>query len=342
MTLTAFWLILISSGLHVAWNTLAKKNHLSFPFYAILCTVAMLMWIHTLWWAPVKLSSLPAEFWCCILLSLISDAVIYCTGLICAYKTLEMSLAYPVMRSLPLLFIALVTSIFHCGKSLGAGEICGMATVVAGCIIMPLSTTGKVTLASYFNRGTVFILMVACGTTGYTFFDSEAMKIITREFPETSKTVVAMTFYATRGGLLSAVLWAISLSTAANREIIKKLIRKKDFTPLYAGVVASGAYICVLLAMNFVDNVSFVVAFRQIGLVIGVLAGVIFLKEKAAPAKRCGRNDKIQRQGMRSCSSWQGAQCSRCMTGRIDCSSQTSSRICTGRYSRFFHALVVI
>lgn len=288
MTFTAFWLILLSSGLHVTWNTLAKKNRLSFPFYAILCTVAMLMWLHSLWWSPVELSALPAKFWYCVLLSVISDAVIYCTGLICAYRSLEMSLAYPVMRSLPLLFIALITSAFNCGKTLGAGEICGMVTVVAGCIIMPLGSTGRVTLASYFNRGTVFIFMVACGTTGYTFFDSEGMRIIVSEFPEASRSVVAMNYYAARGGILSAVLWLMSISTAANRQIIRDFIRQKNFTPLCAGVVASGAYICVLLAMNFVDNVSFVVAFRQIGLVLGVLAGVFFLKEKAAPAKFAG------------------------------------------------------
>ena len=44
----------------------------------------------------------------------------------------------------------------------------------------------------------------------------------------------------------------------------------------------------VLIAMNFVTNVSYVQAFRQIGLLIGMLEGIFILKEKCTVPKIVG------------------------------------------------------
>ncbi|MBO5695856.1 MAG: multidrug transporter, partial [Lentisphaeria bacterium] len=56
----------------------------------------------------------------------------------------------------------------------------------------------------------------------------------------------------------------------------------------YAGFAACMCYVLVLLAMNYVTNVSFVQAFRQIGLVFGMAGGFIFLKEKCTITKIVG------------------------------------------------------
>ena len=47
MTFFAFILIFLSTGLHASWNLLAKKSHMSIPFYAAICVVDALMgaWI---------------------------------------------------------------------------------------------------------------------------------------------------------------------------------------------------------------------------------------------------------------------------------------------------------
>ena len=42
------------------------------------------------------------------------------------------------------------------------------------------------------------------------------------------------------------------------------------------------------MAMNYVTNVSYVQAFRQVGLVLGVLGGIILLGEKFTPPKIAG------------------------------------------------------
>ena len=40
------------------------------------------------------------------------------------------------------------------------------------------------------------------------------------------------------------------------------------------------AYVLILLAMNYVNNVSFVQAFRQLSLPLSALLGLLLLKEK--------------------------------------------------------------
>ena len=42
MSLMAFVLIVVSAGLHASWNLVAKKNRMTIPFYALICTSAML------------------------------------------------------------------------------------------------------------------------------------------------------------------------------------------------------------------------------------------------------------------------------------------------------------
>ena len=51
---------------------------------------------------------------------------------------------------------------------------------------------------------------------------------------------------------------------------------------------ASLTYILVLIAMNFVTNVSYVQVFRQIGLILGLAMGIFILKEKCTVTKVVG------------------------------------------------------
>ena len=48
------------------------------------------------------------------------------------------------------------------------------------------------------------------------------------------------------------------------------------------------AYALILIAMQYVTNVSYIQAFRQLSLPIGFLAGVLFLHEKSSATKIVG------------------------------------------------------
>ena len=48
------------------------------------------------------------------------------------------------------------------------------------------------------------------------------------------------------------------------------------------------SYGLVLIAMNYVTNVSYVQVFRQLGLLVGVAGGIIILKERCSATKIIG------------------------------------------------------
>ena len=55
-----------------------------------------------------------------------------------------------------------------------------------------------------------------------------------------------------------------------------------------SGIFSVGAYGLVLIAMGLVTNVSFIQAFRQLSLPIGVALGIFILKEKVTLPKLIG------------------------------------------------------
>lgn len=287
MSWIAFFLIISSAGLHAGWNLLAKKSRMTPAFYGIICTICALFWWHTMIWTPVDVSGLPWVFWLYLACSLACD-VLYCFGLSSAYKRLEMSTSYPMMRALPLLFTALVTSLLGLGSALSLIAICGMVVVFIGCMLMPMKDFASFNVRSYLNRGLLFVLLVALGTTGYTVFDSQAIKTITANVSGISKPMISLTYYATRIISLTLVMWCYMLLSPSARATVKEFWEKRDRMPIYAGLFASCSYVLILLSMGYVTNVSFVQVFRQMGMVIGVLLGFLILKEKCTLTKIAG------------------------------------------------------
>ena len=291
MSLFAFILIILSAGFHASWNLLAKKTVMTFPFYTIICMVSACMWLHVQLWTPVPIWSLPAKFWLCIVLTVSSD-VLYCMGLVKSYRYFDMSTAYPMMRSLPLLLTAIITTVFALGKPLTPLAMFGMFVVFCGCMSMPLKKFSDFNVRNYITWNMFFIFLTACGTTGYTIADSQGQKVIAEYIAanniSVAKPVLSMSYYSTRGIFLSSTLFITAMFSKEQRGIFFSYFRKRDWTPFAAGVFASLTYILVLIAMNFVTNVSYVQVFRQIGLILGLAMGVFILKEKCTVTKVVG------------------------------------------------------
>ena len=266
----------------------AKKNRMTVPFYTVICTTAMAFWIHVQFWTPVAVWSLPGKFWLMLYASVFSD-VIYCLGLMQIYKRMEMATAYPVMRSLPIILTALATYVLGWGKPLTAVSCLGFLIVFAGALLMPMSSFSDFKLSNYLNLNMLFILVAACGTTGYTIFDSQSQQVLKACLPDISAPIRSLTYYSTRGMALTSTLWILCLLFKGNRQDVlafrdRKLLRQA----MLAGLFASFSYTLVLCAMNYVTNVSYVQVFRQLGLPIGMLLGVFILKEHCTLNKVVG------------------------------------------------------
>ena len=219
--------------------------------------------------------------------SVASDCI-YCLGLMQIYKRMEMATAYPVMRSLPIILTALATYVLGWGKPLTAVSCLGFLIVFSGALLMPLSSFSDFKLSNYLSLNMLFILVVACGTTGYTIFDSQSQQVLKSCLPDISAPIRSLTYYSTRGFLLCCILWPVILSIPGERACLFEYWRSRSKSPLFAGLFATLSYPSVLLAMNYVTNVSFVQAFRQLGLVIGLAAGILILKEKCTATKITG------------------------------------------------------
>ena len=286
MTLIAFFLIFISVFLHVAWNMLSKGTTPSLAFYSLLSFTASVIWLPFFVASDIHLAQLPLSFYLLAAGSVIGE-IIYMTGLAYGYKKSDISLVYPVVRALPVMMVALVTTFFKLGREqLDWFDYAGMLLITGGCFLMPLKSLKGFSLKAYCSSVIVFILLGVLGTTMYTIFDSSAIKII-RDI--SGKISVADTL-----GYLFLIefcmAWGELFCVRCSKEewaCFKELL-KRPLYPVVAGVCSSSAYGLVLFAMGYVTNVSFLQAFRQISLPVGFIAGVTILHEKSYWTKVVG------------------------------------------------------
>lgn len=291
MTPFAFFLILASAGLHATWNMIAKKSGASLAFYTFLGAMGFAWSQFIRLFTPIHFFALPPAFhlW---LAGMLVGEFCYAFGIRLAYRSLDMSTAYPMMRSIPLLLLAGITSLLGLGKPLTLHAVTGMAMVFAGCLAIPLRTFADFKPSRYFDRSFGYIMLVAIGTTIYTLCDSQAQRVMLDYVHAggvtISKPLVSLTYYCFRAATLWPALCIVTACGATSRAEAAELWRHRSWMPIVAGVCSSLTYVLVLVSMNFVSNVSYVQAFRQIGLLFGLLEGVFILKERCTAPKVLG------------------------------------------------------
>ena len=285
MTPIAFILIFISVFLHAAWNFLSKKNNPSAAYYMIASATASLIWLGFFLCSPIRLADLPPRFWLMLAFSTAGE-VMYSVGLAYGYRNGDISMVYPLGRALPVLLTAAVTSIFGLGKTPGMLPFAGMALIFTGCILMPLKHIDELHWRTYCTPVIFYVLLIAVGVTTYTIFDSEASRLL-NQIPGSTRMMKALFYLFFVEAAMSVALGGVVLANRHERAEFKRLFLKTS-GPLVTGLFSSSAYGLVLLAMNFVTNVSYIQAFRQMSLPLGVLAGVFILHERCSRTKLLG------------------------------------------------------
>ena len=285
MTLSAFWLILLSIFLHVGWNLISKKSQPTAAFYLLTSVTSFLLYFPCVFFAGIDWGALGGKFWCFVFLSIASE-ILYFIGLFKTYRSADISLAYPMVRALPVLLVAGVTALFGIGKPLNGAAVAGIFIVFAGCLLMPLQKFSQFSWRNYMTPVLGYMILAACGTTGYTIFDG---LLIPQILAHTKGSHLAAT-----GAFISLLELGITtglsiyvFTVKSERESLKQLLLR-SWTPHICGICSSSAYILVVLAMPLVSNVSYVQAFRQMSLPLGVAAGIFILKEKCPPVRLAG------------------------------------------------------
>ena len=285
MTLSAFCLVFISVFLHAGWNFLSKKSNPSGAFYMLASSTGALIWLGFFLHSGIDCAALPGRFWCLFGLSVLTEMV-YVLGLAYGYRCGDISLVYPLGRALPVLMVAGVTLLFGLGKTPGPLALCGRAVISFGCLLLPLNRFRDFHWRTYCSRVLFFVILIAIGTTGYTIFDSQAAKLLEQTTGASRISRSLFYLFLIEAGL-AASLGLFVLTQKRERAEFRRLFLKTPW-PFITGVFSSSAYALILLAMGFVTNVSYIQAFRQMSLPLGVLAGVFILKEPCSQAKLIG------------------------------------------------------
>ena len=276
-------LILIASSvlLHTLWHFISKKNNPHVEFFLPLSASVFVMCLPMLLAVCPRPWELPAKILLCALGGGLCG-VLCDIGLSYAYRFSEISLAYPLARALPVLFTAFVTWLCGIGKPVPPVALAGMGVIFAGCVLLPQAGHRGFKLRSYWNKGFFGVLAAALGTTGYTIFDGMGVQAFFAHCPDAGSILPAGAYSCLRETMLFIGLWGASL--AARRPLDLRTIFG-HWESYLAGVSAGLAYLLILIAMKYVTNISYVQAFRQLSLPVGVVLGVVVLKERISFGK---------------------------------------------------------
>jgi drug/metabolite transporter (DMT)-like permease len=280
MTLTAIIILTIAAFTHAGWNLLGKSGSPSPAFFLSANTIGFLTLTPALFIFASVFSLFSMRIWAYLLLAGVFQAVYY-LGLARAYHSADMSIAYPLARAIPVLGVALVTSLFGIGATLVPQSVAGMAIVVSGCTLLPMKRFSAFRLSNYANIGTLYAFLAAFGTTGYSIVDDAALRLL-RDASGVPADIPGITIvYSFLEGAFTSLWLLLFLSSIREeRGRVKATLWREKGKAALTGFTIFLTYTLVLISMSFVSNVSYVVAFRQLSIPIGATIAIVFLKER--------------------------------------------------------------
>ncbi|NQZ31582.1 MAG: hypothetical protein HRU06_09920 [Oceanospirillaceae bacterium] len=278
MTSSAIFLILFSTLLHAAWNMYSRKFRATSSSFAIggfaVSTLLLPFYLYFIALMP----DIRYENILLIVLSSLFQAC-YFFGVVNAYKYGNLSLSYPLLRSIPILMVLIYVWVFGNIKTVSNIAIISSLLIVLGCILLPMRHLKDLKLENYANKMFVFVLIAALGTAGYSIVDSLGVKLLAANSPHVHITMVAFNYIYLQLLFTSFFLTVISMSKKSYRTEFVTVIKQQKLLCTGISVMTMLSYAPILVAMTLVTNVSYVVAFRQASIPIAFLLGVFILKE---------------------------------------------------------------
>lgn len=275
MTPAAIGLILVSALLHAGWNLIGKRTAQTVRFYAWAMALGMVVFSPLLLrvWADVV--ALPALFWWLLLGSGLCQTL-YLTGLAKAYTHGNLNIVYPLARALPVLIVPAVVLITYGQSQLRTSDLIGMGLIMLGSLALPLLCWRDWHWRHYCTPEIGWVLLAACATAGYSILDSAA--IVLMKAQGMSGFEAGSGFVVLQAG--ACLLWMLPLVRWGFGESLRAV---PDFGwTLLAGNFIIATYLLILVSMSMVSEVSYVVALRQVSIPLGVLIGVIWLRESVS------------------------------------------------------------
>jgi len=287
MTVTAMILVLLSVVVHAGWNALSRRRRPATGFMLLAsATGAVLLAPVALWHAPQLLDVAPT-FWMALAGTSLFMALYY-IALAGAYRAGQMSLVYPLARALPALLVPIVGVCLGRTNGVTGWLVLGGGLIVAGALLLPMHHFADLRAAHYSSRAFVLAILTAVGTTGYTVLDFHCMNLLQQPGGPLGPIAAPLSYIAVQG--LFTCLWLLLyvLVSRAERGALKGVLRSSLGPAILTGLGIYLAYTLVLAAYTHAADPSYVAAFRQLSIPVGVLLGLTLLGERRTGPKLAG------------------------------------------------------
>ncbi len=252
-------IVLCGAFFHASWNAIVKGSGDKFFGAASVTGAAGVIALFVVPFLPWP----SAESWIYILLSTITQ-IFYMSLVAAAYKSGDMSEAYPIMRGTPPLLVALVSAPLI-GEIMGWHSWLGIALICAGVLAMALEarrrnrgTSSRTTLLALTNAGFI---------AAYTIIDGLGVRV--------SGNTLSYTLWLFVVNALPLTSWA--LYREPDRYI--HYIRNRWRPALIGGCGTLASYGLALWAMTMAP-IAVVAALRETAILFGVIISAVVLKEK--------------------------------------------------------------
>ncbi|GEM79274.1 multidrug transporter [Vibrio superstes] len=278
MSIIAIVLVVFSALLHAGWNVLGKSGSGSGYSFALVAssTPFILLSPYLAWcaWA-IGITNISADFLGLLVFSCIGQAI-YLVSVIKAYEHGDVGMMYPIVRALPVLLVGIGTLII--GQALSGNAWLGFSILTIGCLLVPLKNLRDLNLSAYANIGVLWAVIAAMGTTLYSILDKEALNWLVLETSGLSSQQIAIFYLGMQFLGTSSVLLCWLFLTNNKSEIVNAKRHWKGSS--IAGIMMGLTYGIVLYSMTLVENVSYIVALRQVSIVFGLALGITILNER--------------------------------------------------------------
>lgn len=279
-------LILISGVSHTVWNFIGKNvsNTIKSFFWALI--FYGLIYLIPYAFMPDKIILVKAMIIPGLISAVFNAVMFWCLQV--AYRKGDLSYVYPLKNALPIVYTTAFALVIGNFTDITPKAFIGFFCIIVGCLLLPLRHLKNFNVKNYFGIAALFAAIAALGTAGYSVIDSNIMKAVTEADPTCSKIQAALLYTPVQGFGTALLIWPFMF---VDRKFFGiDFTKEKVNYPLAAlmGFLIATGYILVLTAYSLADNVSYIVAFRQIGMPLSILAGILFMKEKPYFGKIAG------------------------------------------------------
>jgi drug/metabolite transporter (DMT)-like permease len=274
MSPVAIALVLLSASIHIGWNSLTKSSRQPKVFSLIKGSLIVLVTLALLPLFP--LSWIPVNVWKYIILSGLIHGV-YILSLSSAYETGDISFVYPIARSAPA-FVP-VAAYFFLGEILSVRGIIGIGFVVVCIFMMQFrgeEQTARKLWLSIKQRDFFWAILTLLSVVSYTIVDKAGM-VDFRQVSEIKTGYHGLIFFMLENMLCYTIFW---IYLACRKEIKIVSVWMHEWIRIMIAAAGTITSYSLILHVMQTEEVSYIVTLRQSSVLMAVVVGTLFFKEK--------------------------------------------------------------